>query len=115
MIMRASNDLAGHETCGARGQLMLSSAATAGAARAHRATAATILIVEDDAVMSRTLWKAFQAYGYQVRLAATAADARAVLGEVRPDVIILDLMLPDADGLTLTTSFRALTSAPIII
>jgi DNA-binding response OmpR family regulator len=78
-------------------------------------TAATILVVEDDPVMSRTLSKALRASGYQVHVAATAAAARGFLGEVQPDVIILDLMLPDADGLTLTTSFRALTRAPIII
>lgn len=82
---------------------------------AKRATAATILVVEDDPVMGGTLAKALQASGYQVVIAPTAADARTFLGEVQPAVIILDLMLPDADGLTLTTSFRALTRAPIII
>ena len=65
--------------------------------------------------MSGTLSKALEASGYRVLIAPTGADARALFGEVQPDLIILDLMLPDTDGLLLTTSFRTLTSAPIII
>ncbi|MDQ6671742.1 MAG: response regulator [Chloroflexota bacterium] len=80
-----------------------------------RVAAETIFVVEDDQVVRRTLSKVLEASGYQVLVAATGADARAVLGQVQPDVIILDLVLPDADGLSLTASFRTLTSAPILI
>ena len=80
-----------------------------------QASAATIFVVEDDPDMSGTLSKALEASGYRVFIAPTGADARALFGEVQPDLIILDLMLPDSDGLLLTTSFRTLTSAPIII
>ena len=65
--------------------------------------------------MSGTLAKALEASGYRVLIASTGAAARALFGEVQPDLIILDLMLPDTDGLSLITSFRTLTSAPIII
>jgi DNA-binding response OmpR family regulator len=82
---------------------------------AERASATTIVVVEDDPDMSRTLSRALEARGYLVLTASTGADALALFGEVQPDLIILDLMLPDADGLFLTTSFRTLTSAPIII
>jgi DNA-binding response OmpR family regulator len=36
--------------------------------------------------------------GYRVRVASAGGDARAFFGEVQPNLIILDLMLPDADG-----------------
>ena len=65
--------------------------------------------------MCGMLSKALQASGYRVLVASTGGDARALFGEAQPDLIILDLMLPDVDGLSLTTSFRALTGAPIVI
>jgi DNA-binding response OmpR family regulator len=80
-----------------------------------RVSAPTIFVVEDDPDMSGMLSKALEASGYRVLIASTGGDARALFGEAKPDLIILDLMLPDADGLFLTASFRTLTSAPIII
>jgi DNA-binding response OmpR family regulator len=79
------------------------------------ATAATIMLVEDDVATERTLSRALEASGYRVVVATTGAEARALLQEVRPDLIILDLMLPDTDGLILTTAFRAVTDAAILI
>jgi DNA-binding response OmpR family regulator len=80
-----------------------------------RSAASTILLVEDDADMCGTLSKALAASGYRVLIAPTGADARALFAETQPDLIILDLMLPDDDGLALTASFGTLTSAPILI
>src|SRR5450631_930738 len=80
-----------------------------------RVSAATIFVVEDDPVMSATLSKALEASGYRVLIASTGGEARALFDEDQPDLIILDLMLPDDDGLRLTTSLRTLTSAPIVI
>jgi two-component system OmpR family response regulator len=91
---------------------MLSSVSTP---KVDRVSAATIFVVEDDPVMSGTLSKALEASGYRVLIASTGADARALVGEAKPDLIILDLTLPDDDGLRLTTSLRTLTSAPIVI
>ena len=81
----------------------------------ERGTGATIVVVEDDPDLCGTFSKALKARGYRVLIASTGADARAIFGEVEPDLIILDLMLPDADGLFLTASFRTLTNAPIVI
>jgi DNA-binding response OmpR family regulator len=81
----------------------------------RRTSTATIFVVEDDPDMSGTLLKALEASGYRVLIASTGAEARTLFGEAEPDLIILDLMLPDTDGLLLTTSFRTLTSAPIVI
>jgi DNA-binding response OmpR family regulator len=95
-------------TCG----LMFKGVSTPGR---DQASAATILVVEDDPVMSRIYSKALEASGYRVFIASTGAEARAVFGKAQPDLILLDLMLPDDDGLFLTSSLRALTSAPIVI
>ncbi len=77
--------------------------------------AATIMLVEDDVATERTIARALETSGYRVVVASTGAEARALLQEVHPDLIILDLMLPDTDGLVLTTSFRSLTDSAILI
>ncbi len=75
----------------------------------------TILLVEDDADTARSLSKALESSGYRVTAVDTGARARSMVGHVRPDLILLDLMLPDTDGLVLTTTLKNMTSAPIII
>jgi DNA-binding response OmpR family regulator len=77
--------------------------------------AATILLVEDDADTARSLTKALEGSGYRVASVETGAEAKSIIEHVRPDLILLDLMLPDTDGLVLTTALKALTKAPIII
>lgn len=74
-----------------------------------------ILLVEDDADTSRLLSNALESSGYHVTAVDTGAEARSIIEHIRPDLILLDLMLPDTDGLVLTTTLKNLTSAPIII
>jgi DNA-binding response OmpR family regulator len=74
-----------------------------------------ILVVEDDPETARSLSRALESSGYRVTLAETGGEARAIIEQVRPDLIMLDLMLPDTDGLVLTTTLKTLTNAPIII
>ena len=76
---------------------------------------AMILLVEDDPEMARSLSRALERSGYRVALAGTGSEARLLIEQVHPDLILLDLMLPDTDGLVLTTAFKTLTNAPIII
>jgi two-component system, OmpR family, response regulator len=78
-------------------------------------TGVTVMLVEDDPATSATLTTALEASGYRVTAVGTGADAKAVLEAMHPDLIILDLMLPDTDGLVLTSSIKAVTDAPIVI
>ncbi len=75
----------------------------------------TILLVEDDPDTARSLSKALESSGYRVTAVDTGQEARSIIEHVRPDLILLDLMLPDTDGLVLTTALKTLTTAPIII
>jgi two-component system response regulator ResD len=75
----------------------------------------TILVIEDDTAISRTMTDIFESEGYAVRRARTAAEARAAVDGEVPDLIILDLMLPDADGLVLCADLKSRANVPIII
>jgi len=75
----------------------------------------TILLVEDDQDIARSLTKALESSGYRVIAVDNGTEARSIIEHVRPDLILLDLMLPDTDGLVLTTALKTLTRAPIII
>jgi DNA-binding response OmpR family regulator len=76
---------------------------------------ASILVVDDDVATSRSLARVFEDSGYTVFIAETALDARRMVEEIRPDLILLDLMLPDSDGLVQLSALKALSSAPIVI
>jgi DNA-binding NtrC family response regulator len=58
-----------------------------------------LLIVEDEAVLARNLARAFTARGLEVHHAATAAEAKQAAVAAPPDVVLLDLRLPDGSGL----------------
>src|SRR5438270_9367621 len=77
--------------------------------------AGAILLVEDDPDTARSLTKALESSGYRVTAVDTGTEARSIIEHVQPDLILLDLMLPDTDGLVLTTALKTLTRAPIII
>ncbi len=74
-----------------------------------------ILIVEDDAMIQGFLRLTLENDGYVVNAAASAAEMRVNLQKGGIDLIILDLGLPDADGLDLVTEIRAVSPVPIIV
>lgn len=63
------------------------------------ASSAHILVVEDDERIGSTLLRALDGSGYDARWERTGADAVAAARDRRPDLVLLDLGLPDADGL----------------
>ncbi len=77
-----------------------------------------ILVVDEDTETRYLLQKTFVEVGYRVSLAASGEEAQAYLQLITPDLILLDLLLPDVDGLDLTRNLKADTSKlfiPIII
>jgi DNA-binding response OmpR family regulator len=75
-----------------------------------------LLLVEDNERFAALLKQGLAAAGFTVDVLATAADAAAALRTSRPDVMILDLGLPDADGLTVLTEMRDHSdSTPVLI
>lgn len=76
---------------------------------------AKILIVEDDAHIRRLLRATMQRAGYAVSEAADARAALALLDIEKPDVVLLDLGLPDRDGLELIGPIRQRSLATIIV
>jgi DNA-binding response OmpR family regulator len=74
-----------------------------------------LLIVDDDEDLNRLLGEYFERYGHTLRSATTAADGHRQLRSAVPDLLILDVMLPDTDGLTLCRELRADYDLPIIM
>ena len=74
-----------------------------------------VLIIEDEPPLRRYLHTTLQAHGYQVEEAATGQEGRAQVVTLVPDVILLDLGLPDGDGLDLARELREWCRIPIII
>jgi DNA-binding response OmpR family regulator len=75
-----------------------------------------LLLVEDNERFAALLKLGLAAAGFTVDVLTTAADATAALRTGRPDVMILDLGLPDADGLTVLTEMRDRSDAtPVLI
>lgn len=75
----------------------------------------TILVIDDDDQIRRFLRTSLVANGFQVIEAATAADADRRARADRPDLILLDLGLPDRDGIDLLKDLRGWSRLPIII
>ena len=74
-----------------------------------------VLIVDDETPIRRFLRLSLAGEGYRVIEAGTAAEALEMIAGQRPDVVILDLGLPDRDGLDLTRDVREWSSVPIVV
>ena len=76
---------------------------------------ATILVVEDDASLGAALQATLKAAGYRPVRARTAAEGLRWYNHYAPDLVLLDLGLPDRDGLTVISELRERGSTPIIV
>ena len=74
-----------------------------------------ILIIEDEPSIAEVVGLYMKRAGYQVQIAVTGKQAMAILEQQIPDLVILDLMLPEVDGLTLTRWLRDRSDVPIIM
>ncbi|MDX2078467.1 MAG: response regulator [bacterium] len=76
---------------------------------------AHILVVDDEIQIRRFLRISLESYGYQIDEVETGTEAIRKVAQLRPDLIILDMELPDMDGLTVLKSLREWASTPVII
>ena len=78
-------------------------------------TAHRVLVVDDDQQILRALRINLSAHGYHVLLAPDGASALRVAADGHPDVVVLDLGLPDIDGVEVIEGLRGWTTVPIIV
>ncbi len=74
-----------------------------------------ILLVEDDSGLRELLQEELEAEGYQVSACADAEQGAQLLAEMQPDLLVSDLRLPGADGLTLLQPSRQLSRPPAVL
>jgi DNA-binding response OmpR family regulator len=74
-----------------------------------------LLLVEDDVSIRTSMVRALRERGHAVQTAATAMDGLQLVLDEPPDVVLLDLGLPDLDGATLLPMIRAVKQVPVIV
>ena len=74
-----------------------------------------VLVVDDDPAMRRTLSINLRARDYEVETAGDGRSALQVVDERMPDVVLLDLGLPDLDGIAVLTQLRSFSQVPVIV
>jgi len=79
------------------------------------APAGRILVVEDEASISEPFAEALRRAGFEPLVAATAAAALELAGEAEPDLVMLDLSLPDGDGRDVCRELRRRSDVPIVM
>ncbi|HXG41797.1 MAG TPA: response regulator transcription factor [Dehalococcoidia bacterium] len=88
---------------------------TSGSAPAPEASGPRVLVVDDDERLLLALSRGLRLRGFQVALAADAAQALPYLDSGWPQVVVLDVMLPGTDGLTLCQRVRQSSDVPILM
>jgi CheY-like chemotaxis protein len=77
-----------------------------------------LLLVDDDAVVTRTYRDRRSAHGFQVNTAASGKAAMAILRAAKPDMVVLDLMMPDLSGVDVLKFIRSepsLVATPVVV
>ena len=75
----------------------------------------TILVVDDEPQIRRALRTSLEAHGYQVRTASNGTEAIEVAAEAAPDLVFLDLGLPDLHGTRVIERVRSFSDVPVIV
>lgn len=74
-----------------------------------------VLVVDDDPTIARTLRINLKARGMQVETVGCGADALSTCEEAMPDLVVLDLGLPDLDGVEVLRRLRTFSSVPVVV
>ena len=75
----------------------------------------TILVIEDDKYISHFIDISLSKENYNVLTAPTAAEGMFLFSSHRPDIVLLDLGLPDRDGVELLRELRAFSDVPVLV
>jgi len=75
----------------------------------------TVLVIEDDSSLRRALRTSLRARGFEVVETATAEDGLVLVADDRPDVVLLDLGLPDLDGVEALRRMRTFSDVPVVV
>ncbi|HMM69327.1 MAG TPA: response regulator transcription factor [Gudongella oleilytica] len=78
-------------------------------------TKTKILVIEDDKYISNFIAVSLKKEDYEVYISQSAADGLFMFSSYRPDIILLDLGLPDQDGLEIIKELRQFTEIPILV
>lgn len=87
-------------------------------ADANKLSAKTLLIVEDDDVLLRTLYLVFHKSGFTIATATDGDTALKMVQRLKPDIVLLDLLLPKMNGFDFLKNLKAepgLKSIPVIV
>jgi two-component system response regulator RegX3 len=75
----------------------------------------TVLLVEDEASITEPLAEALEREGFDTKVATTATDALDLAARIEPDLVLLDVMLPDGSGFDVCRELRLRSQVPIIM
>jgi DNA-binding response OmpR family regulator len=87
----------------------------AGVSVAGTPTAGTVLVVDDEPMVREVVARYLQLDGFRVHEAADGTAASKWLAEHRPDLVVLDIMLPGTDGLSILRQLRTMGDIPVIL
>ena len=74
-----------------------------------------LLIIDDDVALNNLLGEYLERFGHRLAAATTATDGIRLMRRDRPDLLILDVMLPDADGMEVCREIRRESDIPIVM
>ena len=74
-----------------------------------------VLVVDDEPMVREVIASYLERDGWKVAAAADGATALRILESTRPDLVVLDLMLPEVDGLSVLARLRTTTDVPVIV
>jgi DNA-binding response OmpR family regulator len=74
-----------------------------------------VLVIDDDVEMGMLIEMVLEADGYDVHLASSGSEGLELASEVHPDLVILDIMMPDMDGFAVCSSLREMLNVPVLM
>src|SRR5207244_2434569 len=83
--------------------------------RVTEPSGARVLVVDDEPAILRVVQTNLSGHGFRVDTAATGQEALEAAGRVRPDLVLLDLGLPDMDGVDVIRLIRERAATPIVV